>query len=127
MAFDMGPLDRLFGKRVSLQVRGPDGTTREVSVTEKWVAEQERLGKMSPQSEIVLVQVADPLRGCYQATWKIGQDIDADTAKRRADPSSGRLHAIVVYKEGKPETFLCDPATWAEAKQKLVADDSPEG
>ena len=120
MRFDTGPLDRLFGKRVTLRIPGPDGTTREVSVTENWLAQQKQQGTMSQlQDDDIPVHVADPFKGCYETTWKIGRDIAADTVDRRRDPKTGRLYAIVVYKDGSPEMFLCDQATWAEAKQKL--------
>lgn len=116
MGFDTGPADALNGKRVTMQFTGPDGSVREISVTENWLAEQERNGKMS---QVVPVHVADPIRGCHDTLWKIGEDIDADTVTRRADPSSGSLYAIVVYTEGKPQTYLCDEGTWREAKDTL--------
>ena len=96
------------GRRVTIQFTGPDGTPRELSVTESWLAAQEQDGTMS---EVVPVQVADPIKGCYGALWKIGRDIDADTVKSRADPTSGRLVGIVVYTNRHAETFLWDAGT----------------
>lgn len=119
MAFDMGPLDRMFGERVDVEVPGPDGQVRRVSVTKKWLAEQERLGTMSKVTDVVQVHVADPFRGCYVAVWKIGQDVDADTVKRRLDTETQALYAIVAYKQGKPQWALCDRGTWTQAQQKL--------
>ena len=119
MGFDTGPIDALFAKRVKIQFTRPDGTPGEVSVTESWLAEQEQNSTMAA---VVPVQVADPINGCYEALWKIGRDIDVETVTRRSDPASGCLFAIVVYTDGKPETFLCDKDTWTEAKQKLEGD-----
>lgn len=121
MKFDTGLWDRLFGERITLQVPGPHGQPREVSVTRKWLALQERQGSISPLHDVVPVSVADPFRGCYEAVWKIGEDVDAATVKERTDPETGRLYAMVVYEQGEPKTYLCDPGTWAEAKRRLEA------
>ncbi|MFH1605185.1 MAG: hypothetical protein ABIH03_14925 [Pseudomonadota bacterium] len=119
MRFDTGPFDALHGERVSVEVPCPDGTMRRVSVTKKWLEREEQLGNISKVTGLVLVHVAEPGRGCYVATWKIGQDVDADTVKRRLDPETQALYAIVVYTDGIRETHLCDPGTWAEAQRLL--------
>jgi len=43
--FDVGFIDRIFGPRVTIEVPTESGT-RSVAVTEKWLAQMEREGKM---------------------------------------------------------------------------------
>jgi len=119
MKFDGGPSDRLFGKRVTLGFRTHDGKPGTREVTEQWLDDQLKAGKLTPIEGLVQVHIADPFRGCYVDYWKIGEQIRQETVDRRLDPETQALYAIVVYKAGQPETFLCDVATWKEAEMKL--------
>jgi hypothetical protein len=115
MRFDVGLMDRLFGKRVTIEVPTATGT-RSVAVTEKWLAQMEREGKMSPM-RTVTVRVVDSLRGEGTAEWVIGRDVPRDVFDRRFDPKDGCLFAIVTYVDGKPETRLADKDTWMRTRE----------
>jgi hypothetical protein len=111
----VGLFDRLFGKRITIEVPN-DGGPRPVRVTERWLKQMEQEGRMAPV-RTVTVHVADTLRGEYTAEWTIDGDIPREMFERRFDPAEGCLYAIVVYRDGLPETHVTDKGTWTQARQ----------
>ena len=62
MDFDTGLWDRIFGKRVTIDLPGPEGG-RNVSVTERWFRKMQAEGKITRSlDEHVTVHVLDPVR-----------------------------------------------------------------
>jgi hypothetical protein len=107
MNFDVGLLDRLFGKRVTIEAPAPDGRTRSVSVTEKWLEQQRRAGKITPiAGEMVLVHVVDPVRGQYDVHWRIGKDVPRETYERFYDKNHLAMFALVAYEQGQPRVAV---------------------
>jgi hypothetical protein len=50
MRTDLGLFDWLFGRKVTIQLPQPDGSLREVRVSERWFNEMKRQGKITPIS-----------------------------------------------------------------------------
>jgi len=64
MKTSVGFWDALFGERVTLEIPSPNGNTKKVAVTKKWMEKMEREGKMKPvSSPTVKVNILDPMGG----------------------------------------------------------------
>lgn len=116
MNFDVGLLDRMFGKRVTIEVPTANGRTNSVSVTEKWLEQMRREGKMTPATEeLVLVHICDSLRGQYDAHWVIGKDIPRQTYEEFYDQQHLAVFAVAVYREGEPQVMVVKKAIYDQA------------
>jgi len=143
MRTDMGFFDRLFGKKVTIQLPGPDGSVREVTVTARWVEEMERLGKMTPVAgQTVKVHILDPQAGLggtlglsedeieefgmstavqtYRVEeWTIGERISAEQYRAFRDPGTRDVYVLLVYEAGKPTTHLVRKEIWNQARAAI--------
>jgi hypothetical protein len=61
MKTSVGFWDALFGERGTLEIPSPDGSTKQVQVTKKWLEQMEREGKMKQVSSPSQTNQPDPL------------------------------------------------------------------
>jgi hypothetical protein len=139
MRTDLGLFDRLFGRKTTLEVPLPDGGSRTIRVTERWLKEMVRLGKISPVGgQRITTHILDPRAGMGallglpdeevatlgQSTaseiyrveqWVVGEDVPAELYNRFRDPETGDLYILVIYKDGEPSTNAVHPDVWRQA------------
>jgi hypothetical protein len=119
MRFDVGLLDRLFVKRVTIQVPLPDGTTKMVNVTRRWLEKMERDGHASKlEGEHVRIHVAG-VDGYYSKVMRIGHDIPRDAYARFFDPQTHAIYAMEFYEDGRRMTNLITRQQWELVKAKM--------
>jgi hypothetical protein len=132
MNFDVGLLDRLFGKRTTFQIPGPGGL-KEVSVTERWLAKMIAEGKIEPvDANLVIAHVIDPAGAAraahglagptheyYTTRWVIGEDVSQEQVNQFRDPSTAAIYVLVKYENGVPQRFVVRRDFWENAKAKL--------
>lgn len=133
MRFDVGLVDRLFGKKTTLELPGPGGTLRTVSVSVKWLEKMQLEGRitLAPPRE-VKVHILDPggplrvemgLSGSseeyYVATWIVGEDISEDQCERFIDRKTDAIYAMTVYEKGIPKTSIVHKDLWDRAKSQM--------
>lgn len=127
----VGISDRLFGKWVKMQLPQPDGSIKEVPVTEKWLAKMQGEKKMSQVAQVHIWDVrcgmsamdflmegpGDPFR---IEQWTIGKQISQTQYDRFRD-KNGDLYVSVNYKEGEPEQILLSKPAWDELMRRFEA------
>lgn len=119
MRFDTGLWDRLFGRKVTLNLPGPGGDRR-VRVTAKWLAQMEREGKIAASTrDHLTAHVLDPQRHYYTETWTVGENISQEQAQQFRDPSTEAVYVLVSYEEGHPKRALVSRDYWNKAKRLL--------
>jgi hypothetical protein len=97
--FSVGLIDRLFGKRTTLEIPGGNGKIIKRTVTEKWLETMQKQGKMSIVTDIVRAHILDPMadEGYGVSYWKIGEYISAEQVDTFKDPETGDIYILVVY------------------------------
>lgn len=112
--------DEHYGQYRSVKVKQPDGSVRQMDVTDKWLIIQ----KLKKQME------ADP-QNWIQANFigphgerieilKIGQDVDRDSVSDLRDSVTGQLYGTYLFKSGKEEVCLTTKSFWNEMKQQIA-------
>lgn len=115
----MGILDSLFGKKVTVQFRGENGTLVERKISEAQLKELEKSGAIS-KTEAVEVHVLDP-NGNYSTFWTIGEDISPEIVEKAKDKKTGAIYALTTYQAGKPQTHVLLKEKWLIAKAQFDA------
>lgn len=131
MQTSIGFFDALFGKRTSLELPMPDGTTKTVQVTEKWLREMERQGKLKPvggnaitvHTIITKAGHRDDKTLFSQGTeyWIVGQDIQPEEYERFKD-EEGDIYAFVLPGDGGSRIVCVDKRMWMQSKKKNFPD-----
>lgn len=121
MEFSTGFFDDLFGKKITLQVPQDDGTIRDVSATEAWLKKMQAEGKLSiseaPPATVPLHVIGPD--GSETRQLRVGADIPDVQYKELADPKTGALYGLTVYKNGIPETSVIPKHLWEIAKAQF--------
>ncbi len=118
MNFSVGPWDALFGEKVEIHLRGPDGSPIKRTVTKKWLELMERQGSMTRierEPSEVRVHMLHPMHGYSVETWTIGVDVDAATVQEFKD-AGGDIYAITVFKEGQPRVAVIKKDIWERGR-----------
>jgi hypothetical protein len=119
MAFAVGLSDALFGERVEVNLRAPDGSPIKRRVTTKWLEQMERQGRMSRierDSSQVRVHMLHPSSGYSVEVWTVGTDVDAETVRQYQD-EGGDIYAITAFKDGKPRVAVIRKDLWEEGRK----------
>lgn len=134
MRTSMGFWDAVFGKRGALELPLPDGTTKTVKVTEKWLAEMQRQGKITPvNAPVVIVHTITKLAGDREdeslfsegsEQWIVGRDIQKHEYDKVKDEETGDLYAFVMPEDGGSRICCVDKKMWmlTKANRETVAD-----
>lgn len=124
MRFSNGLLDSFFGRRTTISVPLTDGTSRQISVTEKWLRKMQANGAISPfmsADGMVEVHHYDAFEGYSVRFWKIGEDIDQEMVTKFQDPESSSLYVMTVYKGQESKTTVLKRSQWEEWRAKFEA------
>lgn len=144
MRTSFGLWDTIFGKKLTVEIPMPDGRTKRVSVTERWVAEMQQGGLVKPVGgQKVKVHVLDPANGLladlyglspgeaselglpqgdgpYRVEhWVIGKEISAEQYDHLRDPTNGELYALMAMNDGKRRPYCLARERWLEAKRAI--------
>ena len=116
MRFDVGWFDRLFGKKLELEVPTTDGRTVRRKVTGKWLDKMEAEGKIRKlASPVVSAHVLDPVRGYYVAQWTVGQDIAEDAVDGFIDPDTNSVYVLSFFQAGRLQMRVVQKELWEQA------------
>lgn len=139
----MGIWDAVFGKKVTIELPNPSGGIKRVRVTERWLAEMQRQGKIKPVGgQTVSVHILDPASGLGELfglspeetrevglpdapdlyrveEWVIGRDISVEQYHELKDPESGDLFALISIKDGQRRPFCLPRKRWLDAKRGM--------
>ncbi len=113
--------DALFGKKVTIML--PGGPVR---VTERWVEQMKREGKMREVDapRVVRAHIIDPLsleevmEGIERPLvrtepWVVGQQIDQEAYDRLRDPATGDLYVMYhVEDDGEQKVMVLKKELW---------------
>jgi len=91
--------DERYGQFRSVEVKQPDGATRHMEVTDKWLVTQKLKKEMAAQPED---WIQANFIGPYSdriAILRIGEDVDQGTVSEFRDPDTGQLYGM----------YLCGP------------------
>jgi hypothetical protein len=143
MQTSVGIWDAIFGKKVTIELPLPNGGVKRVRVTERWLAQMERQGKVKPVGgQTVKVHILDPASGLgdlfglspeetreaglsdapdvYRVEeWVIGRDVSAEQYHELKDPETGELFALMSIKDGQRRPFCLPRKQWLEAKRAM--------
>lgn len=143
MRTSIGILDAIFGKKVSLELPTPDGAVKRIRVSERWLAEMQRNGKIKPVGgQTVKVHILDAagnmgdllgfspeesrdmgLPGAADVyrveEWIIGRDITPEDYDKLKDRKTGELFAFILMKDGERRPFCLPRDKWLEAKRTM--------
>jgi hypothetical protein len=120
--FSDGLLDGFFGRRTTINVPLPDGTSRQIGVTEKWLRKMQATGAISPfisAEGMVEVHHYDAFAGYSLRLWKIGEDVDQQMVAEFQDPESNSLYVMTVYKGQESKTMVLKRSQWDEWRAKF--------
>jgi len=120
MRFDVGLFDRLFGRKVEIDLSTPEGRPVKRRVTKRWFAKMEEEGKVSQvEKPVVRAHILDPGRGYYVENWIVGEHVPKDTAERFLDPATACLYVLRVWREGEPEVNVVQKVLWDRARAEM--------
>ncbi len=103
MQFSVGIFDALFGRKIEVQIPGPDGAEISRRVSQKWFDSMIHTGEIKPL-ESVRVNIFHPA-GNYAEDWIIGHRVDQESVDKFKDKVTGELYAVTHLKNRQPETF----------------------
>jgi hypothetical protein len=119
MRSSVGLWDSLFGERMTIEVPGPNGQVIKRQVTQKWLAQMRRAGRVKAvEGPLVRVHMLNPLGNTTQH-WKIGQDIDQAAVDKFRDPESGDIYGMTSFENGESQVHLLRRDLWEAARQAM--------
>jgi hypothetical protein len=143
MKTSVGFWDAIFGKKVTIELPMSNGGIKRVRVTERWLAEMQRQGKVKPvYGQTVKVHILDTAAGLSDLVgmtpeeardiglpdapdlyrveeWIIGHDISAEQYDKLKDLETGELFALISMKNGERRPFCLPRERWIEAKRAM--------
>ena len=116
----VGLLDKLFGKKVRIDLSEPAPRGRAVWVTERWLEAQTKAGRIGPIDDGQVIVHVLSLDGESTVAWSLGQQVTRAEVARFADPESGHLYLMQFFNDGKLESWFTSRAQWEEARERLA-------
>lgn len=117
--FSVGLLDKLFGEKVVVTLPQQDGTSRQRTVTRKWLERVEAEGKIQRQDAAGVPVRMLGLTGYETEHWTIGEELTQEEYDHFFDQGAGAVHAMRMMREGSPVTYLLAKQQWLEMKKEL--------
>jgi len=117
MKTSLGLIDKLFGKKITLELPKSDGSKRKVIVSKKWFDKMKSEGKIQEAGFVVTMHMMG-IHKYEKEKWIVGQDINEETYLKFKD-SSGDIYGIRYYKDGKLEIGLSSKEKWLEARKEI--------
>jgi len=112
----MGLFGSLFGKKITVQLPDEQGRIVERKITKKMFDKLVTQGIIQ-EIDAVQAHILDPLKGYYVSNWRLGEDIDRETADKFATENK-QLYVAIAYEEGEPQTMVMKKEVWE--KQKIL-------
>ena len=112
--------DERHGEYKVAQVKQPDGSVREIEVTEKWLIIQKLKKEQAvAPHDWIQANFIGPY-GERIEIRKIGQGIDRDTVSDLRDPDTGQVYGFYLFKAGNEEIHLTTKAIYDEMKDQMA-------
>ena len=137
----VGLWDRLFGKRITVDMPLPYGGTKSVTVTEKWMELMETKRKARDiSSQMIRVNIIDDSAQIGAETddpeklldsilssgptirkevWHVGVSVPQEVCAKLADPETGELYGIARIQNGTKGVKLMQRKLWEVARQAI--------
>ena len=112
--------DKIHGKFRSVEVKQPDGTIRQMEVSEKWLLTKKLKKEMASAPEDWIQANFIGPRGDRIEILKIGKDVDRDTVSEFRDHDTGQLYGMYAFSAGEEEVNLIQKAMYDEVKRQMV-------
>ncbi|KOP64095.1 hypothetical protein AMS62_01680 [Bacillus sp. FJAT-18019] len=118
MSFSVGLFDRLFGKKIELEIPY-DGQVVKRTVTKKWYDQMIKEGKfVKVEEEVVTVHMIHPFNGYSILNWVVGVDIPRETVLEFIN-DNGELYAMTFYENGEENVMVVKKEMFDETYKEL--------
>lgn len=118
--------DAIFGKRIVVEVPGPFGHVRRITVTEKWMKKMIAQKRAHEVNNGLIRLIMDGPHGERTATLRLGVDIDEQTVGEFFDFETAAVYGMYCYKDGEEVQFFVSRKVYEETKKILRSNQNQE-
>lgn len=120
MKFSIGFWDTLFGKKIVMEIPGPNGKIIKRKVSKKWLEKMKEEGQVKEiKDKMIRVHMINPVSGTSVGYWTIGEDVDEETVNKFCDPETGDLYALTSFEKGEPKISVLKKDFWEKSKKLM--------
>lgn len=120
MKFFTGFWDSIFGKKIIIEVPGPNGQIIKRKVTQRWFEKMKSTGRIKEIKEgMVRVHMINPVSGYSIEHWIVGKDVDVETVNKFRDLKTGDLYAMTAFENGQPKIRVLKKDFWEKTKKLM--------